>query len=137
MLRLEIAGGEVVDRIRIGRNDRTAVHPQRPKRASDRLSRGDRRNTGAGAHAFRRDLIIIVGKKARRSLRQDHQLDLRGTQQTRLVVDILVAARRKGLPGRARHQPSDMRLVGRRQQPAFHLYGRIGGRDQNPEMAGH
>ena len=36
-------------------------------------------------------------------------------EKTRLIVDILVPARGKGLAGRAGHQPPDMRLVSQRQ----------------------
>ena len=137
VLGLEIACSALVHRVRIGRNDRDPMRPQSAQGPADRLRRGDRRNPGAGAHALRRHFIVVVGKQARRGLRQDHQLDLGGAEQTRLVVDVLVPARRKGLPRPARHQPPDMRLVGRRQQPAFHLDGRVGGRDQNAEMADH
>ena len=53
VLGLEIARGALVDRVRIGRNDRDAARPQSAQRPADRLRRGDRRNPGAGAHALR------------------------------------------------------------------------------------
>ena len=137
MLGLEIARSALVHSVGIGRNDCNPARPQRAQRPADCLRRCNRRNPGAGAHAFGHLFVVVVGEKARRGLRQDHQFDFRGPEQTRLVVDVFVSARRKSLARRARHQPPDMRLVGRRQQPTFHLDGRVGGRDQNAEMADH
>jgi len=126
VLVLEVVGGTFVHRVRIWRDDGDAARSERPHRAAHRLRRGDRRNARTVAHPPGHGVVVIIGEETRRSLRQDHQLDLGGAEQPRLIVDVLVAARREGPAGRARHQSPDMRLVGRRQQPAFDLNRRVG-----------
>src|SRR5215831_20496137 len=54
----------------------------------------------------------------------------------RLIVDVLVAARGKAA-GAARFEASDVGLIGRRQEPALDLDGRVRRRDQDAEVSGH
>ena len=82
VLGLEIARSPLVHRVRIGRNDRDPMRPQSAQRPADRLRRGDRGNPGAGTHALRRHVIVIIGEQACRGLRQDHKFDLGGSEQT-------------------------------------------------------
>src|SRR5882762_831344 len=116
----EIASGSFIDRIRIGRHDGDAARSEGPNGAADRLRRRDRRNAGTDTHSLRDDVVVVLGKEACRRLGQDHHLDPGRPQQARLIVDVLVSARRE-TTGAARHEPPDVRLVRRRQESALDL----------------
>src|SRR5437870_9713307 len=52
------------------------------------------------------------------------------SQQARLIVDVLVAARREA-PAATRHEPPDVGLIGRRQESALDLDRRVRGRNED------
>src|SRR5439155_18444401 len=133
VLRLEIAGGTLVDRIRIGRHDGDTARSEGLNGAADRLRRRDRRNAGTDTHPLRDDVVVVLGKETCRRLSQDHHLDPGRSQQARLIVDVLVSAGRE-TPGATGHEAPDVRLVSRRQESTLHLDRRIRGRNQDAEM---
>ena len=135
VLVLEIASGARVHGFRIGRHDSNATRLERPHGAAHRLRRRDRGNAGGGTHPLRDDVVVVVGNETRRRLSQDHQLDFRRPQQPRLIVDVLIPARREATA--AREEAPDVRLVRRRQEPALDLDRRVRGWNQHAEMSCH
>src|SRR5262245_50436805 len=134
VLRLEIASGVFVHRLRIGRHDGDAARSERSDRAADGLRRRDGGDTGAGTHPFRDDVVVVVGEQARRRLGEDDHLDPGRAQQAGLIVDVLVTARRETTAA-ARHEASDVGLVRRRQEAALELDRRVRGWNQHAEMS--
>src|SRR5207244_12331689 len=62
VLRLEIAGGTLVDRIRIGRHDGDTARSEGPNGAADRLRGRDCRNAGTNTHPLRDDVVVVDRK---------------------------------------------------------------------------